>query len=137
MAESKNDATQALPLPEWDDPQAQLLEDSWVLTLFAVLLATAVPWFVSSLNIDFAAASWAVLALGLCYLAMSLLAAERATSPWRRRRRDRPGLFVARLRRTAEPGVPAGVCAAGDRRERVVARPALPDGRALAAGGGR
>lgn len=85
MVESKNDATQALPLPEWDDPQAQLLEDTWVLTLFAVLLATAVPWFVSSLNIDFAAASWAVLALGLCYLAMSLLATERATSAWRRR----------------------------------------------------
>ena len=84
-AQSTSDATQALPPPEWDDPQAQLLEDTWVLTLFAVLLATAVPWFVSSLNIDFAAASWAVLALGLCYLAMSLLAAERAISPWRRR----------------------------------------------------
>ncbi|HEY7930308.1 MAG TPA: hypothetical protein VID71_09860 [Steroidobacteraceae bacterium] len=84
-AQSTSDATQALPPPEWDDPQAQLLEDTWVLTLFAVLLAAAVPWFVSSLNIDFAAASWAVLALGLCYLAMSLLAAERAISPWRRR----------------------------------------------------
>jgi len=84
-AQKTGDATQALPLPEWDDPQAQLLEDTWVLTLFAVLLATALPWFVSSLNIDFAAASWAVLALGLCYLAMSLLAAERAISPWRRR----------------------------------------------------
>jgi hypothetical protein len=79
------DATVALPLPEWDDPQAQLLEDTWLLTLFAVLLASALPWFVSSLNIDFAAASWAVLALGLCYLAMSLLAAQRAGSPWRRR----------------------------------------------------
>ena len=79
------DATVALPLPEWEDPQAQLLEDTWLLTLFAVLLASALPWFVSSLNIDFAAASWAVLALGLSYLAMSLLAAERAGSPWRRR----------------------------------------------------
>lgn len=79
------EATQELPLPEWDDPQAQLLEDTWLLALFAVLLASALPWFVSSLNIDFVAASWSVLALGLIYLVLTLLASNRTGSPWRRR----------------------------------------------------
>lgn len=79
------EATQELPLPEWDDPQAQLLEDTWLLTLFAVLLASALPWFVSALNIDFVAASWSVLALGLIYLVLTLLTSTRGASTWRRR----------------------------------------------------
>lgn len=80
------DATQTLPIPEWDDPQAQLLEDTWLLTLFVVLLASAFPWFVSSLNIDFATASWAVLALGIVYVTLSLLVGRSNSSGgWHRR----------------------------------------------------
>ncbi len=71
------DATQMLPAAQWADPQGQLLEDTWLLTIFAVLLATAVPWFVSRLNIDFAAASWALLALGAVYVALSVVSGFR------------------------------------------------------------
>jgi hypothetical protein len=79
------DATQTLSIPEWDDPQGQLLEDTWLLTLFVAILASAFPWFVSSLNIDFASASWAVLTLGAVYVSLSLLAARDSGSGWRRR----------------------------------------------------
>jgi len=67
------DATRMLPPAPWADPRAQVLEDIWLLTLFAVLLATAFPWFVSAFNIDFAAASWSLLALGAVYVCMSMV----------------------------------------------------------------
>jgi hypothetical protein len=59
------------------DPAAPLLEDIWLLTIFAALLATAFPWFVSGFNIDFAAASLALLALGAIYVGMNLAATYR------------------------------------------------------------
>jgi hypothetical protein len=71
---------QLLPRREWADPQAQMLEDTWLLTLFAVLLAIALPWFVSAFNIDFAAASWAMLALGGVYLSLGLVTGARLRS---------------------------------------------------------
>ena len=52
--------------------QQQLLQDLWLLTLFMVLLATALPWFISAFEIDFAAASWVLLALGAIYVGMTL-----------------------------------------------------------------
>jgi PAS domain-containing protein len=52
--------------------QQQLLQDLWLLTLFMVLLATALPWFISSFEIDFAAASWVLLALGAIYVGLTL-----------------------------------------------------------------
>src|ERR1700722_6887563 len=48
----------------WADSQAQVLADTWLLTLFVVMLAIALPWFVSAFKIDFASASWALLLLG-------------------------------------------------------------------------
>jgi hypothetical protein len=80
------DITRMLPAAPWTDPQAQMLEDTWLLTIFAVLLATAFPWFVSAFNIDFAAASWALLALGAVYVAMSLTANWQRHTPRARRR---------------------------------------------------
>jgi hypothetical protein len=49
------------------------LQDTWLLTLLTVLLATAFPWFVSSFNIDFGALSWSLLALGLIYAASTFV----------------------------------------------------------------
>src|SRR5579862_6866064 len=63
----------ALP-SEADDPQVQMLQDTWLLTLFAVLLATALPWFVSSFDVDFASASWRLLLLGIVYVGISAVA---------------------------------------------------------------
>jgi hypothetical protein len=78
--------TRMLPAAPWADPQAQLLEDTWLLTIFAVLLASAFPWFVSAFNIDFGAASWALLALGAVYVTMSLTANLKRHTPATRRR---------------------------------------------------
>jgi hypothetical protein len=49
------------------------LQDTWLLTLLAVLLATAFPWFVSSFNINFGALSWSLLALGVIYAASTFV----------------------------------------------------------------
>jgi len=59
---------------EADNPQVQMLQDTWLLTLFAVLLATALPWFVSSFDVDFASASWRLLLLGIVYVGISAVA---------------------------------------------------------------
>jgi hypothetical protein len=75
MANPNN--TPTAPVAPAADLRAPLLEDIWVLTIFAALLATAFPWFVSGFNIDFAAASLALLALGAIYVGMSLAAALR------------------------------------------------------------
>jgi hypothetical protein len=53
------------PTHAWTDSQAQVLADTWLLTLFVVMLAIALPWFVSAFKIDFALASWALLLLGV------------------------------------------------------------------------
>ena len=55
------EVAELLPAREWADPQAQMLEDTWLLTLFAVLLAIALPWFVrnrkSGLSIEISCSS--------------------------------------------------------------------------------
>ncbi len=86
MLDSTSVLTPALPSPEWSESQARFLEDTWLLTLFAVLLATAFPWFVSSFNIDFAAASWALLALGATYVALTVVANLKTLGAPARRR---------------------------------------------------
>lgn len=60
------------PMDERREQQQLLLQDLWLLTLFMVLLATALPWFVSSFEIDFAAASWVLLGLGAIYVGLTL-----------------------------------------------------------------
>lgn len=66
---------------EWADSQAQMLLDTWLLTLFALLLGMAVPWFLSGLDIDFAAASWVLLLLGADYAAMTAASHLRERRP--------------------------------------------------------
>jgi hypothetical protein len=60
---------------ELEDANSRLhaLQDSWLLTLLTVLLATTFPWFISSFNIDFGALSWALLALGAIYAASTFV----------------------------------------------------------------
>ena len=81
-------ATAAAPsvASEWEDSQGKLLEDTWLLTLFAVLLATALPWFVSAFQIDFSAATWALLGLGILYTALAMVGNLEGAGPATRRR---------------------------------------------------
>lgn len=65
--------TQLLPAPAWSDPRIHLLDDTWLLTIFAILLATVVPWLVSTLDIDFVAACLGLLALGAIHIAFTVV----------------------------------------------------------------
>ncbi len=68
-----SDATLTLPAPAWTDPRVHLLDDTWLLTIFAILLATALPWLVSGFDVDFLAASLGLLALGAIHITFSVL----------------------------------------------------------------
>ena len=68
-----SDATQLLPAPAWSDPRIHLLDDTWLLTIFAILLATAIPWLVSSLDIHFIAACLGLLALGAIHVCLTMI----------------------------------------------------------------
>lgn len=70
---STKDETQILPAPAWSDPRVHLLDDTWLLTIFAILFATVVPWLVSSLEIDFIAACLGLLALGALHIGFTII----------------------------------------------------------------
>src|SRR6516225_6508051 len=72
--------------PAADDPRIHLLVETWFLTIFAVLLATGLPWFVSASEIDFTRASQGIFALGVIYVLLSNEAILKLVSDaWRRR----------------------------------------------------
>jgi PAS domain-containing protein len=78
--------TQAMPVLLWRDPRVHLLDDQWLLTIFAVLFATALPWLVSSLTIDFIATAEGLITLGAIHVAFAALASRTAAEgPGRRR----------------------------------------------------
>ena len=82
----RTDATQLLSRPVWRDPRVHLLDDLWLLTIFAVLFATAIPWLVSGLVIDLLAAAAGVLVLGAVHVALAALAGSSvAAGRWRPR----------------------------------------------------
>jgi len=79
------DATQVLPAPVWHDPRVHLLDDLWLLTIFAILLAVGLPWFVNSFAIEVAPVLFGLLALAGVHIAFTSLAQPaRRPSPWRR-----------------------------------------------------
>lgn len=63
--------TQLMPAPQWSDPRVHLLDDTWLLAIFAILLATVVPWLVSGLDIDFIAACLGLFVLGAIHVALT------------------------------------------------------------------
>lgn len=48
----------------------RLLDDTWLLTLFVIFLATALPWFLRIVELDFAPVAWSLFAYGAAYLAL-------------------------------------------------------------------
>jgi hypothetical protein len=67
------DSTQLLPQPTWTDPRLHLLDDLWLLAIFAILLAAGLPWLVSSLDIQFGAALLGLLALAAIHVGFTVL----------------------------------------------------------------
>jgi PAS domain-containing protein len=82
------DATQLLSSPDWSDPGIHLLDDTWLLTIFAVLLATALPWLLSGFDVNFLAASLGLLVLGAVHFGFSMLGRRIVSG-------DRRGILTA------------------------------------------
>jgi PAS domain-containing protein len=78
--------TRALPSPLQNNSQIQLLNDVWLLTIFAVLFGTGVPWLASDFQINVVSASLGLLALGAVHVALTLMGAPlRRQTVWHAR----------------------------------------------------
>jgi PAS domain-containing protein len=75
--------TQLLPGFLWHDPRIHPLDDTWLLTLFTIVPAIALPWFVSGLDIDFAATAVGLLTLGAIHLGFTALSSRATRNPIR------------------------------------------------------
>lgn len=69
------DSTQLLPLPTWTDPRVHLLDDLWLLAIFAILCAAGVPWLLSSLSVQVGPALLGLLALAAIHVGFTMLTA--------------------------------------------------------------
>jgi PAS domain-containing protein len=64
--------------------QIRVLDDVWLLTLFALLLTTGVPWFVSGFDIAFGPVLLGALGLGALHVALAFLGESTTfTGAWR------------------------------------------------------
>ena len=79
-------STQRLSALGWHDPRAHLLDDSWLLTIFAIVFATAVPWLVSGLTIDLVPTAAGLVLLGAIHVALAALASRHTLHDTRRTR---------------------------------------------------
>jgi hypothetical protein len=80
---SKGDATLLMPAPTWSDPRVHLLDDTWLLTIFAIVLATALPWAISSFHIDIAGTALGLVGLGAIHVAFTgMVNPARAPAVW-------------------------------------------------------
>ncbi len=74
MARPSVESTQLIPRPVWENPRVHLLDDIWLMTIVAILVATGVPWFASGFEVNLGMASWGLLALGGLHVAFTMLA---------------------------------------------------------------
>jgi PAS domain-containing protein len=80
------DSTQLIPRPVWENPRVHLLDDTWLMTIVAILVATGLPWLSSGFEVNIGMASWGLLALGILHIGFTMLAApSRAQGRWRER----------------------------------------------------
>jgi hypothetical protein len=79
-------STQRVAVLGWHDPRAHLLDDSWLLTIFAIVFATAVPWLVSGLRIDLVPTAAGLVTLGAIHVAFAALASRHSLHDTRRAR---------------------------------------------------
>ena len=78
--------TQLLPAFLWHDPRIHPLDDTWLLTIFTILPAIALPWFVSGPDIDFAGATVGLLILGAIHVGFAAMSRRTTRKPVRRTR---------------------------------------------------
>jgi PAS domain-containing protein len=80
------ETTQLLPAPSFTDPRVHLLDDLWLLTIFAILLAAGLPWLVSSFSMQIGAALLGLLALTAVHVAFTVLVSPSTVLSAGRRR---------------------------------------------------
>jgi PAS domain-containing protein len=68
-----NDHTQLMPRPVWRNPRVNLLDDTWLAMIVAILVATVLPWITTGFDVDVGMASWGLLVLGGIHLAFVAL----------------------------------------------------------------
>ncbi len=68
------DTTTPLAAQSHWHPRVHLLDDVWLMTIVAILLAIGVPWLSSGFEVQVAAAGWGLLALGAIHMAFTFLA---------------------------------------------------------------
>jgi PAS domain-containing protein len=78
--------TQILPVFDWLDPRAHPLGDTWLLTIFTILLSIGLPRVVGGLRIDLAACALGLLTLAMIHVGFAVVAARLAGRPQLRTR---------------------------------------------------
>ena len=73
--------TQLLPAFFSRDARAHPLDDTWLLTISTILLAIAVPWFLSGVRIDFPAAALGLLVLGAIHVGFAGMSSRTSRNP--------------------------------------------------------
>lgn len=74
-------ATQIIPVLNWIDPRAHPLGDTWLLTIFTILLATGLPRVLNGLEVDFAVCALGLLTLAVIHVGFAVVAARLAGRP--------------------------------------------------------
>jgi hypothetical protein len=75
-----------LQRPLWHHPRVHLLDDTWLLTIAAVLIAVALPWFANGFDVDVGMVAWGLLGLGAVHVAFSMLGSpDRTPGKWQGR----------------------------------------------------
>jgi hypothetical protein len=75
--------TQLISRPVWRNPRVHLLDDIWLATIVAILIATAIPWLASGFDVDVGMATWGLLALGGIHIGFAFLGSSlRALGGW-------------------------------------------------------
>jgi hypothetical protein len=67
------DTPQSTPRQNWQNPRIHLLDDMWLLTIVAIVVAIGVPWLFSGFAVQAGAASWGLLGLGGVHVAFTFL----------------------------------------------------------------
>ncbi|HEX4618874.1 MAG TPA: hypothetical protein VH135_04045 [Steroidobacteraceae bacterium] len=73
--------TQIVPVFNWLDPRAHPLADTWLLTIFTILLAIGLARVAAGLEIDFAVCALGLLALAVIHVGFAVVAARTAARP--------------------------------------------------------
>jgi hypothetical protein len=67
------DTPQSAQRPHWQNPRIHLLDDMWLLTIVAIVVAIGVPWLFSGFAVQAGVASWGLLGLGGVHIAFTFL----------------------------------------------------------------